>query len=77
YLEYQELRRFFQSYLNSFLFLLMMFFMILHAKLGCETIISDYIKTPYLFKIFKNVINFFTIFSLLLVIVAITKISIT
>ena len=73
---YSDLEIFFQSYLNSLLFLVMMISMLIHAKLGCETIIKDYISTPLLFKFFKNIINFIIYFSLLLVIVAIMKIGI-
>ena len=75
-LHYFELQLFFQSYLNSFLFLTMMFTMLIHAKLGCETIIQDYVSTPLLKKLFKILINFIIIFSLFLVILAIVKLNI-
>ena len=76
YLDYQELQIFFQSKLNSLLFLSMMTAMLIHAKLGCETIIQDYVSSIYLNKISKLFINFITIISLLLVFIAITKINI-
>lgn len=76
-LKYLELRFFFKSYVNSFLFLLMMVAMLIHAKLGCETIIKDYISHSNLKKYFKFFINLSTLFSLLLVIVAIIRLSIT
>ena len=72
---YLELEIFFQSYLNSFLFLIMMISMLIHAKLGCDTIIQDYISTTSFIKIFKIIINYITFFSLILVIVAIIKMS--
>ena len=41
-LDYQSLIIFFNSYLNSSLFLIMMISMMIHTILGCETIITDY-----------------------------------
>lgn len=73
---YLELKLFFQSYINSFLFLIMMFIMLIHGKLGCETIVQDYISSLYWKKTFKNIINFFSFSSLFLVIVAIIKLNI-
>ena len=52
---YEYVVNFFNSYLNSFLFLLMMISMLIHAKFGCETIVEDYISV----KTFKNVIILF------------------
>ena len=75
-LKYFELQLFFQSYINSALFFLMMVSMLIHAKLGCETIIQDYISSSFLKKIFIVIINFIAFFSLFLVIVAIFKINI-
>jgi len=73
--KYFELQLFFQSYVNSFLFLVMMIFMLIHSKLGLETILQDYISSSSLKKIFKRMINFITFFSLFLVVVAIIKIN--
>jgi succinate dehydrogenase / fumarate reductase membrane anchor subunit len=75
--EYKELQFFFQSYLNIFIFLSMMIAMLVHAKLGCETIIQDYISQVNLKKIFNLFINFITICSLFLIIVAIIRLNIT
>ena len=75
-LKYFELQLFFKSSLNSFLFTIMMTSMLLHAKLGCETIVQDYISSTFTIKFFKNIINFITFFSLFLVIVAIIKLNI-
>ena len=44
-MSYGEIIYFFQSYINSFLFLIMMTAMMIHAKLGCETIVEDYVSS--------------------------------
>ena len=75
-LNYEELQFFFRSYFNCFLFFIMMAVMLIHAKLGCETVIHDYISTLYIKKIFRRLINFITITSLLMVIWAIIKLNI-
>ena len=75
-LNYFELKFFFESYLNSLLFLFMMAIMLIHAKLGCETIIEDYISTSFLKKFFKRFLNLSIFFSLFLVIIAILNLSI-
>ena len=74
--KYFEIQLFFQSYINSFLFLMLMIAMLIHAKLGCETIVQDYASSLFFKKILKNLINFITFFSLFLVIIAIFKMSI-
>jgi len=56
-IEYIELINFFNSYLNSFLFLIMMSSMLIHAKLGCEAIIDDYISSSLQKKITKSIIS--------------------
>lgn len=73
--DYNQLNLFFKSYFNSFLFLLMMISMLIHAKLGCETIIQDYVSAHYLKKTFKLLINFFTLGSLIMVFLAILRIN--
>ena len=50
-LSYVEITSFFHSYLNSFLFLVLMISMLIHAKLGCDTIVEDYFSSNNL-KIF-------------------------
>ena len=74
-LNYEELILFFQSYYNSFLFIIMMSAMLIHAKLGCDTIVQDYISIPSIKKILKFLINFITSISLLLVFGAIFKLN--
>ena len=54
----------------------MMVAMLIHAKLGCETIIQDYISSTFLKIIFNKLINLITLFLLFLVIVSIIKMSI-
>ena len=43
-LSYEEIVNFFSSFINSFLFLVLMITMLIHSQLGCETIIEDYIS---------------------------------
>ena len=50
-IDYNQLISFFSSYLNGILFLIMMVTMLIHTKLGCETIIEDYISSLLLKKI--------------------------
>ena len=39
---YDEINTFFNSYINSILFYVMMISMLLHSKLGLQTIVDDY-----------------------------------
>ena len=75
-MSYGEIIYFFQSYINSFLFLIMMTAMMIHAKLGCETIVQDYVTSARSTKTLKVIINFITLMSLLLSLFAIVKIGI-
>ena len=75
-MSYDDIIYFFQSYINSLLFLIMMTVMIIHAKLGCETIVQDYVTSRSLIKTFKVIINFITLISLLLSLCAILWIGI-
>ena len=50
-LSYEEIVNFFSSFINSFLFLVLMITMLIHSQLGCETIIEDYISSRK-YKIF-------------------------
>ena len=52
-LNYSQLISFFSSYVNSILFLIMMISMLIHAKMGCETIIEDYVSS---YSLKKNII---------------------
>ncbi len=51
---YEEINLFFFSKFNAALFFILMISMLYHSKLGCETIIQDYIKSESL----KKIINF-------------------
>ena len=75
-MNYDQLLVFFKSKLNSSLFILIMIVMLIHAKIGSETIIDDYIKFGNLKKITKLLINTFIYFSMLIVIISILKIMI-
>ena len=50
-INYSQLISFFDSYINSIFFLIMMSTMLIHAKLGCETIVEDYVSSSVLKKI--------------------------
>ena len=56
-MEYDETIKFFQSYINASLFYLMMLAMLLHAKLGLQTIIDDYVTSKKIYKLSKWGIN--------------------
>ena len=63
--DYFEIKLFFNSYVNSFLFLFMMISMIFHSKIGCDTIIQDYVSLIWQKKFFF-LINIISIISLIL-----------
>ena len=48
---YEDIVNFFSSFINSFLFLVLMITMLIHSQLGCEAIIEDYISSSN-YKIF-------------------------
>ena len=49
--EYQEIKEFFLSKVNSLFFFILIIAMLYHAKLGNETIIEDYVTSYNLKKI--------------------------
>tara|TARA_X000000950_G_scaffold2502_1_gene2609 strand:- start:353 stop:697 length:345 start_codon:yes stop_codon:yes gene_type:complete len=49
-MSYLEITLFFDSYINSILFYVMMITMLFHAKLGLQTIIDDYVTSKILSK---------------------------
>ena len=71
--EYHTLINFFSSYLNSTLFLIMMMSMLIHTKLGCETIIEDYVSSSTLKKIIMFIINLISLSSILIVLVSVVS----
>lgn len=74
---YNELINFFNSILNSFLFLIMMILILVHSKIGNETIIDDYIKSKSINKILKLAINIVIYMSIIIVVISIFKILFT
>ena len=54
---YDEINTFFNSYINSVLFYVMMISMLLHSKLGLHTIVDDYVTSKKISKNIKRVLN--------------------
>ena len=72
---YEEIRIFFESFFNSFIFLIMMLSILLHSKIGCETIIQDYIAAKNLQIFFIRFINLIILASAIVVVVGILKLN--
>ncbi len=75
-MEYEETIKFFQSYINSFLFYIMMIAMLLHAKFGLQTIIDDYVTSKKIYYLSKWGINLTSYFLMILLTFLITKTAI-
>ena len=75
-MEYDETITFFRSYLNSFLFYIMMMVMLLHAKLGLQTIIDDYVTSKKIYNLTKWGINLTSYFLMILLTLFIIKTAI-
>ena len=75
-MEYDETIKFFQSYINSFLFYIMMIAMLLHAKLGLQTIIDDYVTSKKIYNLSKWGINLTSYFLMILLTFFIIKTAI-
>ena len=73
-MNYTQLFLFFKSIINSLLFLIMMISMLIHAKLGCETIIEDYVTSKSLKNISTLLINLIVYFSMIIITLAIVRI---
>ena len=56
-LGYDEINIFFNSYINSLLFYVMMISMLLHSKLGLQTIVDDYVTSKKISKNIKRALN--------------------
>ena len=69
--QYVDFVIFFDSYLNSFLFLIMMISMLIHSKLGCETIIEDYFFSKKIKKLIFLLINLIIILAVVVSIISI------
>ena len=74
-MQYFEIIIFFNSALNSFLFLLMIIVTLIHSKLGCDNIIEDYVSTNYVKILSKRIINLFIYLLIFVVILSIIKVS--
>ena len=64
--EYDQIKSFFFSKINSSLFLILIIAMLYHAKLGNETIVEDYVTSVNLKKIIKLFISALTYLSMIL-----------
>ena len=64
--DYDQIRSFFFSKVNTLLFLILIISMLYHAKLGNETIIEDYVTSHNLKKITKLIISTLTYTSMIL-----------
>ena len=71
---YNEVISFFNSYINSALFLIMMFSMLIHSQFGCETIIEDYISSPSLKKNIIFVVRLVTYSAIITTLISILSI---
>ena len=71
---YDQTINFFHSYLNSSLFLIMMISMLIHAKLGCETIVEDYISYSFFKKLFIYLLRIFFYFLIFITTISILTI---
>ncbi len=59
-MEHDDIMIFFKSYINLLLFYIMMIVMLLHSKLGLQTIIDDYVTSKKGSKTIKFIINLFS-----------------
>ena len=73
-MNYSQLFLFFKSIINSLLFLIMMISMLIHTKLGCETIVEDYVTSKSLKHISTLLINFIVYLSMIIITLAIMRI---
>ena len=73
-MDYTQLYLFFKSIVNSLFFLIMMISMLIHTKLGCETIVEDYVTSKSLKHISTLLINFIVYLSMIIITLAIVRI---
>ncbi len=64
---YDQTKAFFFSKLNSSLYFILIISMLYHSKLGCETIVEDYVTSQKLKNITKLVISLLTYALMILV----------
>ena len=72
-MEYDETVIFFSSYFNSFLFYVMMISMLIHSRLGLQTILEDYVTSKKTLKISKSIIDYLTYSLMFLITVFVIK----
>ena len=72
-MEYEETVIFFRSYFNSFLFYVMMISMLIHSRLGLQTILEDYVTSKKTLKISKLIIDYLTYSLMFLITVFVIK----
>ena len=72
-MEYDETVTFFRSYFNSFLFYVMMISMLIHSRLGLQTILEDYVTSKKTLKISKLTIDYLIYTLMFLITVFIIK----
>ena len=72
-MEYDETVIFFKSYFNSFLFYVMMISMLIHSRLGLQTILEDYVTSKKTLKISKLTIDYLTYSLMFLITVFVIK----
>ena len=73
---YENFIVFFNSYLNSFLFTIMIILMSIHSKIGIDTIIEDYVSSIKLKRLFLVLINIVIILTILISVVSIILLNI-
>ena len=73
-MNYTQLFLFFKSIINSLFFLIMMISMLIHTKLGCETIVEDYVTSKSLKDISTLLINLIVYLSMIIITLAIVRI---
>ena len=72
-MEYDETVTFFRSYFNSFLFYVMMISMLIHSRLGLQTILEDYVTSKKTLKISKLTVDYLTYTLMFLITVFVIK----
>ena len=72
-MEYDETVIFFSSSFNSFLFYVMMISMLIHSRLGLQTILEDYVTSKKTLKISKLTIDYLTYSLMFLITVFVIK----
>ena len=73
-MNYTQLLLFFKSSINSLLFIIMMISTLIHAKLGCETIVEDYVTSKSLKDMSTLLINLIVYLSMIIITLAIGRI---